>query len=266
MTASFHSRSIPACAGEPKPVYSRLVSQTVYPRVCGGTTFMPCNPWRIWGLSPRVRGNHSGRAIRRLHWRSIPACAGEPLYQCGPVGRGRVYPRVCGGTLAGLFRAASRQGLSPRVRGNPRDPPSRELGIRSIPACAGEPIGRNEPVAYTGVYPRVCGEPGRDKHSRDGFTVYPRVCGGTPVLPIVIILPAGLSPRVRGNLFGPFPYLFPPRSIPACAGEPTGATHDMQDSRPGVYPRVCGGTATSIIVAFEEFGHGGLSPRVRGNL
>ena len=70
----------------------------------------------------------------------------------------------------------------------------------------------------------------------------------------------GLSPRVRGN---------PPRqgvdalrvgSIPACAGEPSRRARGCGSRR--VYPRVCGGTASSS--GFAE-AISGLSPRVRGN-
>ena len=55
--------------------------------------------------------------LRRQCLRSIPACAGEPRRHARLHGRGRVYPRVCGGTAS---QAA--------VPGHPR---------RSIPACAG---------------------------------------------------------------------------------------------------------------------------------
>ena len=34
------------------------------------------------------------------------------------LGRVEVYPRVCGGTAAGVPSAALQRGLSPRVRGN----------------------------------------------------------------------------------------------------------------------------------------------------
>ena len=50
-------------------------------------------------------------------------------------------------------------------------------------------------------------------------------------------------------------------SIPACAGEPSGAAFSLDCL--AVYPRVCGGTAqdTRVLSPAE-----GLSPRVRGNL
>ena len=95
---------------------------------------------------------------------------------------GAVYPRVCGGT--GLARPCwcARQGLSPRVRGNPEQGPRVRFDVRSIPACAGEPGA----VAVAGIAPGV----------------YPRVCGGTTLLSLPVRVPPGLSPRVRGNLLG----------------------------------------------------------------
>ena len=69
----------------------------------------------------------------------------------------RVYPRVCGGTELLAAYDSVEDGLSPRVRGNPRRPAA---GIRlpgSIPACAGEPITAPSIPVRQGVYPRVCG-------------------------------------------------------------------------------------------------------------
>ena len=148
---------------------------------------------------------------------------------------------MCGGTASSWGVNRTVKGLSPRVRGNRTFRAFDQVIDGSIPACAGEP-----PAA-----PRRTQPP----------TVYPRVCGGTcpqwPPLP-----PArGLSPRVRGNhhvrahgslLLG---------SIPACAGEPR--ARPPAPGRGGVYPRVCGGTASSRCSAPWATG---LSPRVRGNL
>ena len=91
--------------------------------------------------------------------------------------------------------------------------------------------------------------------------VYPRVCGGT--LHVHVIAPGedGLSPRVRGNHAATFVTALAPWSIPACAGEPPVLRNA---GRPlAVYPRVCGGTASSAMVDRQS---PGLSPRVRGNL
>ena len=92
------------------------------------------------------------------------------------------------------------QGLSPRVRGNLYDEAGWQVQMRSIPACAGEPISRI-----------------RDRAANE---VYPRVCGGTQDVVVRRLVYQGLSPRVRGNQKQDFGKLDLPGSIPACAGEP----------------------------------------------
>ena len=53
-------------------------------------------------------------------------------------GQHQVYPRVCGGSVAGFGGRHIAEGLSPRVRGK-RDELLPPAGVeRSIPACAGE--------------------------------------------------------------------------------------------------------------------------------
>ena len=149
--------SIPACAGEPLRGRGRATRMTVYPRVCGGTATMKKSLRSLKGLSPRVRGNpESSTGISSVK-RSIPACAGEPP-ACSPVSAGlRVYPRVCGGTVAGACLAHKSIGLSPRVRGNPDVLPAARRYHGSIPACAGEPGSEMSNQSMAEVYPRVCG-------------------------------------------------------------------------------------------------------------
>ena len=140
----------------------------------------------------------------------------------------------------GLLTTQSGRGLSPRVRGNLLHFQQQVARAGSIPACAGEPS------VSKGV--GIC------------FQVYPRVCGGTAAGDYGEGAPAGLSPRVRGNLVSAILSLTAERSIPACAGEPP------RPRKPGrgwrVYPRVCGGTAGQGKLAHRRHG---LSPRVRGN-
>ena len=111
-------RSIPACAGE-SPLLHRASAQTgVYPRVCGGISRSSSSGSWVSGLSPRVRGNLILRTAGTEVVRSIPACAGESLYQETAAEPQAVYPRVCGG-IAKLERIkVVKDGLSPRVRGN----------------------------------------------------------------------------------------------------------------------------------------------------
>ena len=126
-----------------------------------------------------------------------------------------------------------------------RAPPVRSnfggaAGDGSIPACAGEP---------------VCLAP-------DGRGLSPRVRGNH------CVIGTGLSPRVRGNRRCVTAYAAAEiRSIPACAGEPfpisgtssqttsfglsprvrgnRGTGETVRCDKRQVYPRVCGGTASS---------------------
>ena len=147
---------------------------------------------------------------------------------------------MCGGTVAVALQPRHGYGLSPRVRGNPAAHRWGGTAARSIPACAGEPpsYGRGLPPTR----------------------VYPRVCGGTRPVPGETHTVAGLSPRVRGNLFPAVRITVWRWSIPACAGEPAAIAGPRPCAE--VYPRVCGGTTPAP--SPPAFG-GGLSPRVRGN-
>ena len=197
---AYPPRSIPACAGEPPPCRRTRCCLWVYPRVCGGTRSELLIPWKSLGLSPRVRGNHRQNVQPRLRRGSIPACAGEPRTQRAVPRQRPVYPRVCGGTASSKLSSSIRRGLSPRVRGNPGKGGIGQVGIGSIPACAGEPC---PPLS---LHP--------------GAAVYPRVCGGTGADVDVQHTGRGLSPRVRGNRHRRNIHPQAPGSIPACAGEP----------------------------------------------
>ena len=196
--------SIPACAGEPLTWNSTLRKDEVYPRVCGGTYISPYRFLEHNGLSPRVRGNRSGASGEKAGLGSIPACAGEPYGNACRRSCRWVYPRVCGGTMSPKSVGLAAKGLSPRVRGNRRQPGEVEGVKGSIPACAGEP--RKLP------------------DSRSDSRVYPRVRGGTR-RPVAFDRDAqGLSPRVRGNHASEYHRVLHGRSIPACAGEPRYST------------------------------------------
>ena len=193
-------RSIPACAGEPPTSVACLRTVPVYPRVCGGTLDVTGYHEGGTGLSPRVRGNPI--PVRRCNrvQRSIPACAGEPPTSVACLRTVPVYPRVCGGTLDVTGYHEGGTGLSPRVRGNLRPYLRQHPQVRSIPACAGEPLTALAVRVAGRVYPRVCGG------THGGLDSHPRI--------------RGLSPRVRGNQYEPAAGYKWSRSIPACAGEP----------------------------------------------
>ena len=132
-------RSIPAWAGEPRANRAGVKEGWVYPRVGGGTGLRGTRNGFFGGLSPRGRGNPTRRTFRQLARRSIPAWAGEPYRGSCCRRRGRVYPRVGGGTRVEGGAWEDEYGLSPRGRGNPDSPPGSRRRLRSIPAWAGEP-------------------------------------------------------------------------------------------------------------------------------
>ena len=70
------------------------------------------------GLSPRVRGNLSGRHAVDHEPGPIPACAGESVRMPHEISHSTAYPRVCGGINGVLSDVQDEEGLSPRVRGN----------------------------------------------------------------------------------------------------------------------------------------------------
>ena len=231
--------SIPACAGEALPGKFRRRRRRVYPRVCGGSGGPSERDGRRPGLSPRVRGKLIAIPFTLPFVRSIPACAGEAPPMQTPNQCRRVYPRVCGGSVADGDGRAYALGLSPRVRGKRRHRKGVFVVARSIPACAGE-ADDQQPA---GLF----------------LAVYPRVCGGSGTFSLMSTLVTGLSPRVRGKPSASCTACYCSGSIPACAGEAQ-ILQGVDDAR-RVYPRVCGGSAVG---RGDNGCMHGLSPRVRG--
>ena len=214
------SGPIPAWAGEPSSQSASREIAAAYPRVGGGTYFVPSVVYRETGLSPRGRGNPApGRGDFR-YGGPIPAWAGEPDYPGSNPSRRRAYPRVGGGTAVKYMACSLKLGLSPRGRGN-RTPRSAHIAMGGpIPAWAGEPNSLAAIFDRLGAYPRVgggnpradrawaldfgpipawAGEP--DSASRDSGRnrAYPRVGGGTLRSKTKTEPVQGLSPRGRGN-------------------------------------------------------------------
>ena len=171
---------------------------------------------------------------------SIPAHAGEPHRSPSLAARFRVYPRACGGTQFLIARLEPVQGLSPRMRGNPEHRNAGRLPLGSIPAHAGEPH--------------------RPRIGQRVVRVYPRACGGTKPWIASTSHAAGLSPRMRGNLFRRAGIPQIAGSIPAHAGEPFSFFIFLTPLK--VYPRACGGTVSGQLFGIDDQG---LSPRMRGN-
>ena len=207
---------IPAYAGEPAAAAAFGFAIRAYPRVCGGTSLELYKAQGIKGLSPRMRGNRMSAAQAAAPYGPIPAYAGEPQS-----GWPWAYPRVCGGTFQTSPKTAWVQGLSPRMRGNPRVPAPALCNPGPIPAYAGEPSASHRYPCRTRAYPRVCG--GTDSHYISKHQT------------------EGLSPRMRGNQLWLDSASAVDGPIPAYAGEPFHAALPRSPVR--AYPRVCGGTA-----------------------
>ena len=171
--------SIPAGAGEPGSRTGPAGAPRVYPRGCGGASHQLTAAQLGLGLSPRVRGSRRMGDIQFHQCGSIPAGAGEPTLRWDPLLLPRVYPRGCGGADAEQLQIIVGKGLSPRVRGSLEGAVALWGGQRSIPAGAGEPMGRSTWGSTSRVYPRGCG-------------------GASPTSDTPFLL-QGLSPRVRGS-------------------------------------------------------------------
>ena len=131
------------------------------------------------------------------------------------------------------------QGLSPRGRGTQALEEQVDLGLRSIPAWAGNPSTRRPPAQKPWVYPRV---------------------GGEPSAPYCVMKSKiGLSPRGRGTQLLIDQQAQHIGSIPAWAGNPS-QTSGASWCGP-VYPRVGG---EPLDLSFPHVSRNGLSPRGRG--
>ena len=139
-------RSIPARAGEPRHRPSATRGRPVYPRASGGTSSSRAVRMARSGLSPRERGNRGCGAQPHARARSIPARAGEPASLASIAAASRVYPRASGGTTTWRRLLISTPGLSPRERGNRLALRAGHVGLRSIPARAGEPLKKHFPA------------------------------------------------------------------------------------------------------------------------
>ena len=165
-----------------------------------GTLDVKRGQFNFGGLSPHTRGNRLKHALAAAIKGPIPAYAGEPFDSLSQTRYGRAYPRIRGGTFQKIRNTLHGWGLSPHARGNLDPLGGADVGLRPIPACAGEPTASCNPASRPWAYPRMR--------------------GGTENVPVMPVAVTGLSPHARGNrqtsvypreIVGP---------IPACAGEP----------------------------------------------
>ena len=134
----WRARCIPAPAGETAPRRPPARRSSVHPRACGGNLLRAVSRPPGAGASPRLRGKRMLLGETRDRPGCIPAPAGETPTSATSA-RGRpVHPRACGGNPGHGERGDLADGASPRLRGKrgASEPPV--VGLRCIPAPAGE--------------------------------------------------------------------------------------------------------------------------------
>ncbi len=110
-------RFIPAGAGNTVRRGGSTTVFSVYPRWRGEHINMQRERLPLAGLSPLARGTQSCVNSRRLHWRFIPAGAGNTGRNIDSMFRTTVYPRWRGEHILLGVIPSSVIGLSPLARG-----------------------------------------------------------------------------------------------------------------------------------------------------
>ena len=134
--------SIPARAGQPTSTRRKRAATRVHPRASGATAPSEVRRKSWLGPSPRERGNPRPQGLRDGSSGSIPARAGQPEVVLLTMRCLGVHPRASGATRITSRSDASRQGPSPRERGNREFLRTRTYRSGSIPARAGQPRQR----------------------------------------------------------------------------------------------------------------------------
>ena len=151
------------------------------------------------GSSPRVRGKLMLACAHECSPRIIPARAGQTHDSSAPHASCSDHPRACGANAVFSPFSPRSPGSSPRVRGKQRDGRVNHMGIRIIPARAGQTCGSSMSMSL------------RPDH--------PRACGANSAVQDCALTLAGSSPRVRGKPLVRVVHAFLSRIIPARAGQ-----------------------------------------------
>ena len=181
------------------------------------------------GSSPRARGTGARCILDERECRFIPARAGNGAGGVQGAPWKAVHPRARGERTAFRDSAASRSGSSPRARGTALIKQVEQLGLRFIPARAGNGVPGSKTCGMETVHPRARGE---------------RVSGSFFVSSII-----GSSPRARGTGEALHKQRTNRRFIPARAGNGQGLGRHRRCG--AVHPRArgersCSNLATSI--------------------
>ena len=191
------------------------------------------------GSSPLARGTLPPPPLMPCCFRFIPARAGNTFTCALSPLRIRVHPRSRGEHHTHEAQRCSVHGSSPLARGTPRTEPRNALGVRFIPARAGNTTYGCATAACSPVHPRSRGE----------HTIYP-----AKVYPVT-----GSSPLARGTLADKLERGPLHRFIPARAGNTTSGASPAAIMT--VHPRSRGEHITASSAASSG---AGSSPLARG--
>ena len=230
---------IPALAGNTMSRCPRFAPLGDHPRACGEHIQYRQSPRRMMGSSPRLRGTPHLAAHRRLNHGIIPALAGNTTWSRCRTAPTRDHPRACGEHQFRDAPLVHTLGSSPRLRGTPTISTRLNIGIRIIPALAGNTttVTASRPIRWD--HPRACGE--------HGFAEF------------VDGLRGGSSPRLRGTRPGSEHVRAGSGIIPALAGNTL--LPRLFSPCPRDHPRACGEHVHTIVVRVAVRGS---SPRLRG--
>ncbi len=219
-------RIIPAPAGNAAHGQATHSPLPDHPRACGERLRIYRSSIDRYGSSPRLRGTRHAVQEKAQDGRIIPAPAGNA--SCATSARCNFsdHPRACGERRRMVCLDPMKLGSSPRLRGTRLHVGHRHVGIRIIPAPAGNACFGSSAVRCTPDHPRACGERDFQKN--------------------VELLSCGSSPRLRGTRLEPCRERPAQRIIPAPAGNACD-TMGLDKTRSD-HPRACGERQTRPVV------------------
>jgi len=206
LTGSGHPR---VCGENASPGAPAGAGSRAIPACAGRTAAMARISARIFGPSPRVRGERpAGKAVHR-RWSG--------------------HPRVCGENGTATPRTRRLRSGHPRMCGENDQARLPPRGLqRAIPACAGRTCeGCADELIYRGPSPRVRGE---------RLLVVPCCC-----------IPNGPSPRVRGERQAAHCQHYRSQGHPRVCGE-NGQLHQPQERSGRAIPACAGRTPAVVVV------------------
>ena len=176
---ALHDRIIPAHAGNSAARSGPGRTCPDHPRACGELLSRVMSSMSRCGSSPRMRGTRLAGACEGFVNRIIPAHAGNSRSDPTACTSTPDHPRACGELPDTGEPEPSPSGSSPRMRGTQLPPLRFRVGVRIIPAHAGNSRGADAWGQYISDHPRACGELIRLNNLRRPL--------------------AGSSPRMRGT-------------------------------------------------------------------